>query len=97
MKTIYLDSNFMCHIMNDGTMTEVQTEVFDYLCNNAIELMRFVPEGEMWTRPDGRVIHGEFIQVTDSTKIDSYQWQWVQDQEQMEDMQNALEILGVNP
>lgn len=95
MKTIYLDSNFMCHIMNDGTMTEVQTEVFDYLCNNAIELMRFVPEGKTWTRPDGQVIHGEFIQAIDSTKIDAYQWQWLEDQERMVDMQNALEILGV--
>lgn len=95
MKTIYLDSNFMCHLTNSGTMTEVQTETLDYLCNNAIELIRFVPEGETWARPDGRVIHGEFIQATDSAKIDAYQRQWMEDQERMTDMQTALEILGV--
>lgn len=95
MKTIYLDSNFMCHIANSGTMTEVQTEAFDDLCNNAIELMRFVPEGSTWTRPDGRIIYGEFIQATDSARIDAYQWQWMEDQERITDMQNALNILGV--
>lgn len=95
MKTIYLDSNFMCHATDDGTMTEVQTGAFDDLSNNAIELMRFVPEGATWTRPDGRVIHGEFIQATDSAKIDAYQRQWMEDQAQMADMQTALEILGV--
>lgn len=97
MKTIYLDSAFMCHATNDGTMAEIQTEAFDNLCNNALELMRFVPQGETWTRPDGRMIHGEFIQATDSAKIDAYQRQWMEDQAQMSDMQNALEILGVSP
>lgn len=97
MKTIYIDSNFMCHTTDDGTMTEVQLEEFDDLCNNAIELMRYVPENEIWTRPDGRVIHGIFIQATDTAKIDAYQKQYMEDQEQMNDMQNALEILGVNP
>lgn len=97
MKTIYLDSNFMCHITNSGTMTEIQTEAFDNLPNNVIELMRFVPEGVTWTRPDGRVIHGVFIQATNSAKIDAYQRQWAEDQAQMSDMKTALEILGVSP
>ena len=97
MKTIYIDSNFMCHLINDETMIEVQTDIFDELCNNAIELMRFVPHNYEWIRPDGRIIHGEFIQATDSVKIDAYQKQWMEDQAQIEDMQNALEILGVSP
>ena len=97
MKTIYLDSNFMCHIVNDGTMTEIQTDALDGLCNNAIELIRFIPQNEIWIRPDGKIIYGEFIQATNSAKIDAYQRQWHEDTIQMEDMQNALEILGVNP
>lgn len=97
MKTIYLDSSFMCHTTNDGTMIAVQTDAFDSLCTGAIELMRFVPQGETWTRPDGRTIHGEFIQATDTAKIDAYQRQYETDQTQMDDMQNALEILGVSP
>lgn len=28
MKTIYLDPSFMCHVTNDGTMTEEELEVF---------------------------------------------------------------------
>ena len=95
MKTIYIDSDFMCHTTDDGTMTEVQLDEFDDLCNNAIELMRYVPENETWTRSDGRVIHGIFIQATDSARIDAYQKQYMEDQAQIEDMQNALEILGV--
>ena len=97
MKTIYIDSDFMCHTTDDGTMTEVQLDEFDDLCNNAIELMRYIPENETWVRPDGRAIHGIFIQATDSVKIDAFQKQWREDQAQMEDMQNALNILGVNP
>ena len=97
MKTIYLDSSFMCHTTNDGTMTEVQTDAFDSYCSGAIELMRFVPQGQIWIRPDGREIHGEFYQATDSAKIDAYQRQWTEDQAQISDMQNALEILGVSP
>lgn len=97
MKTIYIDTDFMCHVSNDGTMIEVQTEYLDDFCNNAIELMRFVPQGYTWIRSDGRVIYGEFIQATDSVKIDAYQQQYMEDQAQMSDMQNALEILGVNP
>lgn len=97
MKTIYLDSSFMCHLTDDGTMAEVQTDAFDSLCNNAIELMRYVPENETWTRPDGRVIYGIFIQATDSARIDAFQKQYMEDQTQMEDMAQALEILGVNP
>ena len=29
MKTIYLDSNYMCHINNNGTWQEITTDIFD--------------------------------------------------------------------
>ncbi len=90
MKTVYIDSDFMCHTTNDGTRREIQTDYFDSLCGKAIELMRFVPIGETWTRPDGRIIYGEFVQATDSDKIDEYQLQ-----ARIEDMENALALLGV--
>ena len=28
MKTIYLDSDFKCHVSNDGTMLAVETDFF---------------------------------------------------------------------
>lgn len=61
MKTIYIDSDFKCHIINDGTMTAIETDVFDGKCDTFIEGYRFVPEGKIWTRSDGVVFKGTMI------------------------------------
>lgn len=61
MRTIYVDSEFKCHISNDGTMTAVETGFFDGKCDAFIEGYRFLPNGETWTRSDGVVFHGEMI------------------------------------
>ena len=61
MKTIYIDSEFKCHVANDGTMTAVETDFFDGKCDAFVEGYRFVPEGESWTRSDGEVFYGEMI------------------------------------
>ena len=70
MRTIYLDSNFMCHAINDGTMQAVETNAFAGLCVGAIECYRYIPVGQAWTRPDGRITPGPFIQaVKESAEI----------------------------
>ena len=46
MKTIYIDSDFKCHITDDGTMRAVETDFFDQKCDAFIEGYRFVPAGE---------------------------------------------------
>ena len=61
MKTIYIDSDFKCHLSDDGTMTPVETDFFDYICDTMLEGYRFVPAGETWTREDGEVFDGEMI------------------------------------
>lgn len=61
MKTIYIDSDFKCHVTNDGTMRSVETDYFDGKCDTLIEGYRFVPTGESWTRNDGAVFYGEMI------------------------------------
>ena len=61
MKIIYLDADYKCHTVNDGTMTEIQTDFFDGKCAAYIEGYRFVPNGETWTRSDGEMFHGEMI------------------------------------
>lgn len=61
MKTIYIDSDFKCHVTNDGTMKAVETEFFDGKCDAFIEGYRFVPDGESWTRSDDAVFYGEMI------------------------------------
>ena len=61
MKTIYIDSEFKCHVADDGTMTAVETDFFDGKCDALIEGYRFVPSGESWTREDGEVFTGKMI------------------------------------
>lgn len=61
MRTIYLDSEFKCHVANDGTVTAVETDAFDGKCDAYIEGYRFVPSGESWTRSDGIIFYGEMI------------------------------------
>ena len=51
--TIYLDSEYRCHLTNDGTMQEIETDVFDGKEKAYIEGYRYVPEGQTWTRSDG--------------------------------------------
>ena len=61
MKTIYIDSDFKCHVTNDGTMTAVETDWFDDKCDIFIEGYRFIPAGSSWTRSDGSVFKGKMI------------------------------------
>jgi hypothetical protein len=58
---IYVDSEFKCHITNDGTMTPIETDFFDDKCEAFIEGYRFVPTGAEWTRSDGTVFRGEMV------------------------------------
>lgn len=58
---IYLNSDFICHLTNDGTMTEVETDVFDGKADAYIQGYRYVPEGETWTRADGVQFKGLMI------------------------------------
>lgn len=61
MKTIYLDSDFCCHLENDGTMTAVETNTFDGKADAYIEGYRYVPEGQTWTRSDGMIFQGLMV------------------------------------
>ena len=61
MRTIYIDSDYKCHVSDDGIMTAVETDFFDGKCATFIEAYRFVPSGWIWTRSDGTVFHGEMI------------------------------------
>ena len=71
MKTIYIDSNFRCHTTNpNGTLKKVETDVFDNLCDKAIETMIYVPKGETYK---GTVCKDGFIQCTDTKQCEMYQ------------------------
>ena len=95
---VYLDSNYVCHLTNDGTMREIESEYLDGLAPTVIEKTRFIPENETWVRPDGVSVFGLVKETIESIDgIENTQEQYRADLEQMSDMQNALEILGVSP
>lgn len=58
---IYLDNEYRCHLNNDGTMLEVESDFFNGKCQTFIEGYRYVPAGHVWTRADGIKFTGEMI------------------------------------
>ena len=71
---IYMDSDFKCHVSDDGTLTAVETDFFDGKCDSFIEGYRFIPAGAVWTREDGAVFHGEMVAPwRDWTELDAAQ------------------------
>lgn len=94
MKTIYIDSDFKCHVTNDGTMRSVETDYFDRKCDTLIEGYRFVPTGESWTRDDGAVFHGEMIAPwKDYAELDKAQRAY--EKQLLAEYAEALKVLGV--
>lgn len=59
--TIYIDSDYKCHVSPGEGMTAIETDAFNDKCRQYIEGYRFVPAGQSWTREDGQVFHGEMI------------------------------------
>ena len=94
---IYIDSDFKCHTVDDGTMTAVETDVFDGKCTAFVEGYRFVPSGESWTRNDGVVFHGEMITPWKPYSVlAAAQRGYEESLAEQQDMQEALNLLGVN-
>lgn len=91
---VYIDSDFCCHVADDGTMTKVETDFFNGKCQTFIEGYRFVPSGESWTRSDGVVFQGEMVTPwKDYALLDAAQRLY--EQALILDMQQALKTLGV--
>lgn len=95
MRTVYIDSEYMCHVSADGTMLGVQTERFDGKCDAFIEGYRFVPVGEVWTREDGVEFSGEMISPwKDYAELDNAQREY--EKQLLAEYAAALNTLGVN-
>ena len=101
MKTIYIDSDFMCHLTDDGTRTAVETDFFDGICDAKTEGYRFVPAGQTWTREDGVVFTGEMIapwkpwDELDEAQREYERQQYEAMEAELADARQALAILGV--
>ena len=91
---VYIDSDFKCHLVNDGTMTEIQTDFFDGKCDAFVEGYRFVPVGESWTRSDGVVFQGEMIAPwKDYAELDAVQREY--ERRLIAEYEAALKVVGV--
>lgn len=96
MRTIYLNSDYKCHLSDDGTMKAVETDAFDGKCNSFIEGYRFIPFGEEWARHDGVVFTGEMISPwRDYELLCEFQTQYEAMIVEQQDMKTALNELGV--
>lgn len=59
--TIYIDTDYKCHVSTAEGLTAVETDAFDGKCPAYIEGYRYVPSGSTWTREDGVEFQGEMI------------------------------------
>ena len=87
---IYIDSDYKCHISDDGTMTAVETDFFDGKCSQYIDGYRFVPAGGTWVREDGTIFRGEMIAPWKPwEELDAYQRAYERQQLEEANAQNA--------
>lgn len=94
MRTIYIDPNFKCHTVGDGTLTAAETDFFDGKCDAFVEGYRFVPGGESWTREDGAVFRGEMAAPWKPwQELDAAQREY--ERELLAEYAKALETVGV--
>lgn len=76
MRTIYIDSDFKCHAAFAEGLTAVETDFFDRRCDAFLEGYRCIPEGEYWTREDGKVFTNQITPWKDYAILEAYQQQY---------------------
>ena len=59
--TIYIDSDYKCHVSAAEGRRAVETDAFNGKCAEWIESYRFVPAGETWVKHNGEMFRGEMV------------------------------------
>lgn len=59
--TIYIDSDYKCHVSAAEGRRAIETDAFNGKCAEWIESYRFVPEGETWVKENGEMFRGEMV------------------------------------
>lgn len=78
MRTIYIDSEFKCHVTNDGTMTAIETTAFDGKCDAFID-------GYCYDTSDGSVAISPW---KDFAELDAEQREY--ERQQLEEYKNII-------
>lgn len=92
MRTIYIDSDFKCHVNNDGAMRPFETDFLDGMCDAFVEGHRFVPDGESWTDEHGTVFEGKTLfPWVDSSVLFAYQEEHERNRANIEQLQAEAE------
>ena len=98
MRIIYTDSEFKCHVTNDGTMTTVETEFFDGKCDAFIEgyccESSGIPEarenGEVFT--DGKIYPWKNLSELDVAQRESERHQLAEYESALAEIEAALGV-----
>lgn len=94
MRTIYIDSDYKCHLEGGEGLTAVETGFFDGKCDDFVSGYRFVPAGESWTREDNTVFFGEMIAPwMPLAELDVAQREY--ERQLLSEYAEALKVLGV--
>lgn len=95
MRTIYIDFDFKCYPVDDGTMAAVETDFFDDKCDEFVKGYRLIPSGETWTRFDGVVFNGEMIAPwKDYSELNNIQQEY--ERQLLVEYETALQVMGVS-
>lgn len=96
MKTIYLDSDFLCHLDFSPDRIKYKTDYFDEKCDAYIEGYRVVPPEYTWTRSDGTVFNGLLIApAIDFNLLNSRQLQYEEDADTMMPLDEIAELVDM--
>lgn len=92
---IFVDTEYKCHVLNDGTMRGFEVPFFNGKCAVFVEGYRYVPAGETWKRSDGAEFTGEMISPwRDHTVLDAAQREY--ERQLLAEYAEALRVVGVS-
>ena len=95
--TIYIDSDYKCHVSNDGARRGFDVPFFDGKCAAVVEGYIYVPPGEKFIKSNGVFYRGEMIAPwRDYAILAELQALYEEEQAKQADMQAALAVLGVS-
>lgn len=82
MKTIYIDSDYHCHLDYAEGRTAIQTDIFDSFSDHSIECYIYKP-----------LEYGAFVQCLNTEKVDAYNRQYTEDCDNMMSLTDVADLV----